>query len=81
MLERKSDPLWFKLYLDPITIILVLFGWDWSLLTVNQSVIFSRSEFKLSAIFAVSCDDVKICVSSAYKQGIVDFKQFGKSFI
>ena len=74
----KSPDLVFKLYVDPTTIILVLRGWNWSLLTVSQSLRFFKSEFILLARAPISKLEVKILVSSAYKQGVVNFKQFGK---
>ena len=62
----KSPGLVFKLYVDPTTINLtVLSGWNWSLLKVSQSLRFFKSEF----------------ISPAYKQGVVNLKQFGKSFM
>ena len=45
---NKSLDFVFKLYVDPTTInLLVLSGWNWSLLTVSQSLRFFKSEFIL----------------------------------
>ena len=67
-------------YVDPTTINLVLSGWNWSLLTVSQSPRFFTSELILLASTLISELEVQIWVSSAYKQGVVNFKQFGRSF-
>ena len=40
----KFPDLVFKVYVDPTTINLVLRGWNWSLLTVSQSLRFFKSE-------------------------------------
>ena len=77
----KSPDLVFKLFVDPTTIKLVLSGWNWSLLTVSQSRRFFKSELILLVSTLISKLEVKIWVSSAYKQGVVNFKQFDRSFM
>ena len=56
----KSPDLVFKLYVDPTTINLVLSGWNWSLLTVSQSLRFFKSEFILLVSTLISKLEVKI---------------------
>ena len=58
----KSPDLVFKLYVDPTTINLVLSGsqWNWSLLTVSQSLRFFKSEFTLLVSTLISKLEVKI---------------------
>ena len=65
MLLYKSPTLLVKFCLDPMTISLVLEGWDWSLFTFNQSVTFSKSELISLASSTESCEEEKIWVSSA----------------
>ena len=81
MLVCKSPVLLIRFCLEPITISLVLEGWDWSLLTFSQSVTFSKSEFRSLASVTESFEVAKIWVSSAYKHGVVFVRQFGKSLI
>jgi hypothetical protein len=69
-------PLALKLCADPISMNFVFFACDWSLFTVNQSITLTKSEFNLSIRSSVSCEEVNICVSSAYKHGTVDSRQF-----
>ena len=64
-----------------MSINLVFKGWNKSLLTVSQSRRFCRSELTLLAKTFASVLEAKICVSSGYKQGVENCKQFGKSFI
>ena len=56
----NSPDLVFKLYVDPTTINLVLRGWNWSLLTMSQSLRFFKSEFILLASTPLSKLEVKI---------------------
>ena len=58
-LDNSLD-LVFKLYVDPTTINLVLRGWNWSLLTVSQSLRFFKSEFMLLASTPLSKLEEKI---------------------
>ena len=82
MLVCKPPILLIRFCLEPITISLVLEGWDWSLLTFSQSVTFSKSEFRSLASVTESFEvKAKIWVSSAYKHGVVFVRQFGKSLI
>ena len=81
MLVCKSPILLIRFCLEPITISLVLEGWDWSLLTFSQSVTFSKSELRSLASLTESLEVAKIWVSSAYKHGVVFLRQFGKSLI
>ena len=81
MLEFRSTTLLFKFCLDPIIISLVLEELDGSLLTFNQFVTFTKSEFISLASSTGSCEEAKIWVSSANKQGVVFFRQFDKSLI
>ena len=78
ILERKFPTLEFRLVLEPITISSVLEEWDWSLFTFYHSVMFPKSEFELFANSTESYEKVNICKSSEYRQGGVDFKQFGR---
>ena len=55
-------------------------GWNWILLTVSQSQRFSRAELILFTRTVASVLEPNIWESSAYKQGEVNSKQFGKSF-
>ena len=59
MLVCKSPILLIRFCLDPITMSLVLEGWDWSLLTFNQSVTFSMSEFRSLASFTETFEESK----------------------
>ena len=81
ILECKSATLDVKLGLDPITMNLVFEEWDWSLFKVNQSIILSKSKFKLLANSTGSHEEANICVSSAYKQDVVKLRKLGKSLI
>ena len=45
---------------------------------MSQSLRFFKSEFVVGKYTTI---EEKICVSSVYKQGVVNFKQFGKSFM
>ena len=56
----KSPDLVFKLYVDPTTINFVLSGWNWSLLTVSQSLRFFKSEFILLISILILKLEVKI---------------------
>ena len=56
-------------------------GWNWILLTVSQSQKFSRAELILFTRTVASVLEPNIWESSAFKQGVVNSKQFGKSFI
>ncbi len=46
-----------------------------SVIRDRGSVKFSKSEFKLLANSTESWDEANICVSSAYRHGVADFKQ------
>ena len=81
MLLYNSPTLLVKFCLDPMTISLALEGWDWSLFTFNQSVTFSKSELISLASATKSYEEAKIWVSSACRQGVVVFRQLGKSLI
>ena len=82
MLLYESPTLLVKFCLDPMTISLALEGWDWSFFTFNQSVTFSKSELISLASSTKSCVEAKIWVSSSYRlQGVVVFRQLGKSLI
>jgi hypothetical protein len=50
----NSLPLALKLCADPISMNFVFFACDWSLFTVNQSIILTKSEFHLSIRSSVS---------------------------
>ena len=77
----KSLDLLFKLYVDPMSIKLVFKGCTLSLLTVSQSQRFSKSELILLARTFASVLEAKIRVSSAYKQGVINSREFSKSFM
>ena len=57
MLVCKSPVLLIRFCLEPITISLVLEGWGWSLLTISQSVTFSKSEFRSLASVTESFEE------------------------
>ena len=80
--EKHRKNTWYRLRNRRILGIMRAFkGCKWSLLTVSQSQRFSKSELILLARTFASVLESKIGVSSAYKQGVVNSKQFSKSFM
>ena len=64
---HKSSDLVFKLSVDPTTINLGLSGWNWSLLTVSQSLRFFKSEFILLASTLILKLEVKVILDKVSK--------------
>ena len=74
-----GGPIFIGAYFRNSTV--VFKGRNWILLTVILSQRFSRAELILFTRTVASVLEPNILESSAFKDGVVNSKQFGKSFI